>query len=458
MVGSRLLVLGASGAEAQAFFGEVLGLVPVEAGHGWQVFAPFPADVGPAGDGRARLCLTCTDIASAVDALHATPAGVLASIRTVDRGRLVDAKLPGGGQIGLFEPGRRSAGRPRGVAAGGDGVRTAGGGAHGGVPARERTSGAVVRGLTERRHARRAAERSDLLWECVRDVLLVVRRADGRILEANRAAETAYGYSRRQLLARTVFDLSADDSEDLVEAQMSEASRGGALFQTVHRRSDGSTFPVEVSSRGTAGPGGEAVLISVIRDITHRRRVDEVLKQVMAEREALAMTDALSGVANRRAFGEMAQLEIERSHRYGHPLSLAFLDIDDFKRVNDERGHTEGDRVLQSFAGVLTSSVRSVDGVARLGGDEFVVMMPETGADEALALAYRLSRSLASLEGGGGVTCSIGVATFVTPPDSVDRMVEEADRLLRAAKAAGKNGVRFSVVDQAAGEHGAGVP
>ena len=174
----------------------------------------------------------------------------------------------------------------------------------------------------------------------------MVRLADGRILEANRAAETAYGYSRRQLLARTLFDLSVEGSEDLVEAQMSESARGGALFQTVHRRSDGSTFPVEVSSRGTAGPGGEAVLISVIRDITHRRRVDEVLKQVMAEREALAMTDALSGVANRRAFGEMAQLEMERSRRYGHPLSLALSRHRRFQaRERREGPHGRGPRL-----------------------------------------------------------------------------------------------------------------
>jgi diguanylate cyclase (GGDEF)-like protein/PAS domain S-box-containing protein len=290
-------------------------------------------------------------------------------------------------------------------------------------------------------------ERADLLWQCARDVLLVVRRSDGRILEANEAAESTYGYSRRQLLARTVFDLPAEEAEALVEEQMSEAARGGALFQTVHRRSNGSTFPVEVSSRGTSGPGGEALLVSVIRDITHRRRVDEVLKQVMADREALAMTDPLTGLANRRAFDDMAQVELERSRRYQHPVSLAFLDIDDFKRINDERGHRAGDCVLRSFAGVLRSSVRSVDGVARLGGDEFVVMMPETDSDKALALAHRLRHSVASIEGGvGRVGCSIGVATFVEPPDSVEVMVEEADRLLRAAKAAGKNVVRGAVV------------
>jgi diguanylate cyclase (GGDEF)-like protein len=89
-----------------------------------------------------------------------------------------------------------------------------------------------------------------------------------------------------------------------------------------------------------------------------------------------------------------------------------------------------------------------VDEVARLGGDEFVVMMPETGPDEALALAQRLSRAVASIRTGGlCVACSIGVATFVTAPDSVDGMVEQADRLLRAAKSAGKNAVRSSVVD-----------
>ena len=423
--------------------------MPVEAGNGWRVFAPPPSEQDDVRDGRARLYLTCDDIGAAFDQLHAGPIGASPGVDDAGEGRLVYAALPGGGRIGLFEPGsragRRSGGQvPRRSHAATPSAHKSDGVEDGGAP----PSSTVVRDSTERRHAQRVAEHADLLWQCARDAMLVVRRTDGRILEANEAAESTYGYSRRQLLDRTFFDLQGEGTEAQVEEQMSEAVRGGALFQTVHRRFDGSTFPVEVSSRGTVSSDGEALVISVIRDITHRRRVDEVLKEVMAEREAQAMTDPLCGVANLRAFGDMAQLELERSRRYGHPLSLAFLDIDDFKRVNDELGHPEGDRVLRCFADVLTNSVRSVDEGARLGGDEFVVMMPETGSDEALALAQRLSRAVASIRTGGlRVACSIGVATFVTAPDSVDGMVEQAARLLRAAKSAGKNAVRSSVVD-----------
>jgi diguanylate cyclase (GGDEF)-like protein/PAS domain S-box-containing protein len=451
---SRLLVFGASDAEARSFFGEVLGLVPVESGGWWQVFASPSAAERPAGDARARLCLTCTNIGSAVDELQASSAGVLATIHTADHGRLVDARPAGGGHISFFEPNERSARRGPAVAAAADYTPQARD-VDGTEVSPELTPVAPVPDLTERGRRLSAAERSDLLWHGAQDAMLVVRRRDGSILEANRATETTYGYSREQLLTRTVFDFQAEADHALVEQQMEDAARGGALFQAVHLRADGSTFPVEVSSRGKVGPSEEVLLINVVRDITHRRRVDDVLKQVMAEREVLAMTDPLTDVANLRAFGDMAQVELERSRRYSHPLSLVFLDIDDFKRVNDEWGHTEGDRVLRSFASVLAGSVRTVDGVARLGGDEFVVMMPETGPDEALALAHRLLRALASVEAGAGrIACSIGVATFIAAPDSVDRMIDEADRLLRAAKSAGKNAVRSSIIDLSAGEHG----
>ena len=447
---SRSIVLGASDEEALTFFRGALGLVPVEAGDGWRVFAPPPLEQEDGAGGRTRLYLVCNDIDVAVDQLHASPDGALASARDAEPGRLLYATLPGGGRIGLFEPSGRAGPCSEGAATGGD---------ESGLPverqsgvveaAEELSSAAVVQDVAQRWRAQIAAERYELLWAHALDIMLVVRQKDGRILEANRAAETSYGYSRSQLLARTVFDLQAEGTESAAEAKMSEAVGSGTLFQTVHRRFDGSAFPVEVSSRGIVGRRGDVTLLSIIRDVTHRRRVDEVLKQVMAEREVLAMTDPLSGVANLRSFGDTAEVELDRSRRYNHPLSLAFLDIDDFKGVNDEFGHSEGDRLLRSFADVLTSSVRSVDSVARLGGDEFVVMMPETGSKDALSLAHRLKDALTSVvEIGGGrpLTCSIGVATFIAAPASIEEMVEEADKLLLAAKAAGKNVVRVGVV------------
>jgi diguanylate cyclase (GGDEF)-like protein len=135
--------------------------------------------------------------------------------------------------------------------------------------------------------------------------------------------------------------------------------------------------------------------------------------------------------------------EIERSRRFGRPLTLAYLDIDHFKEINDRAGHAAGDRVLVGLASVAQASIRSIDTVARIGGDEFVVLMPETGADTALPLIDRLrdACSRAMRVGDRPITCSIGLASFQRPPVSVDQMLAAADELMYEAKAGGGDDV-----------------
>ena len=159
-------------------------------------------------------------------------------------------------------------------------------------------------------------------------------------------------------------------------------------------------------------------------------------------------TDELTGVANRRAFVLAAANEIERSLRYRHMVSLAYLDIDGFKGVNDRLGHAVGDRVLVALAAAIRATARSVDTVARLGGDEFAVLMPETDEDAALPLADRLREvcSLASGPGASHVTCSVGVVTFNRPPRDLEELLTSADALMYEAKAAGGDAVRHASV------------
>ncbi len=166
-----------------------------------------------------------------------------------------------------------------------------------------------------------------------------------------------------------------------------------------------------------------------------------VLMSRLAEQ---ALADELTGLANLRALREVAALEIERSRRFNHPVSVAYLDIDDFKSVNDRAGHAAGDKVLVSLGSIARATMRSIDMVARVGGDEFVVLMPETGAETALPVADRLreafSRSV-RVE-GVPVTCSIGLASFERAPVSVDEMLMTADELMYEAKAGGGDMVR----------------
>jgi diguanylate cyclase (GGDEF)-like protein len=161
------------------------------------------------------------------------------------------------------------------------------------------------------------------------------------------------------------------------------------------------------------------------------------------ERE-LARTDYLTGALNGRSFGEAAAAEIARARRHAHPFSVAYIDVDDFKQVNDRRGHSAGDRLLKSIADSLSRNVRDVDTVARIGGDEFAVLMPETDARAAHVAMLRMRRRLIEEAGASGwpVTVSVGVVTFDAPPDSVDDLLRAADEVMYSAKRGGKNAVR----------------
>lgn len=168
--------------------------------------------------------------------------------------------------------------------------------------------------------------------------------------------------------------------------------------------------------------------------------------RLLAE-ELLARTDALTQIANRRAFFEAAALELERARRHGRPLTLAYVDCDDFKDVNDRLGHAQGDALLVTAAQTLRSGTRAVDAVARLGGDEFGLLLPETDAAEAAALLGRLRAALlAAMERGGWkVGFTIGSATFLGPAASIDELMARADELMYAAKREAKGSIRIGV-------------
>jgi diguanylate cyclase (GGDEF)-like protein len=172
------------------------------------------------------------------------------------------------------------------------------------------------------------------------------------------------------------------------------------------------------------------------------------LRDRLGREELLARTDALTRIPNRRAFFEAAALEVERARRTGRPISAAYVDLDDFKDVNDRLGHAQGDALLVAVAQTLRSATRAVDAVARLGGDEFGLVLPETDAAEAERLLARLRAAVlgAVARGGWSVGVSIGAATFLSPPASVDEMMARADELMYAAKREEKGSIRRSVL------------
>lgn len=174
------------------------------------------------------------------------------------------------------------------------------------------------------------------------------------------------------------------------------------------------------------------------------------LYNAMKTIERIARVDALTGAWNRRQFDEVVERELDRSKRYGHPLSLMLFDIDHFKKINDNNGHAEGDRVLRLVADDIRGILRKPDSLTRWGGEEFIVLMPNTGLSNATILAERIRTGLAShaIDGVGPVTVSIGVAEYV-PSDSCDQWVARADDAMYKAKHSGRNRVEVDATPAA---------
>lgn len=163
--------------------------------------------------------------------------------------------------------------------------------------------------------------------------------------------------------------------------------------------------------------------------------------------EQLSRTDALTQVANRRLFYHLADMEISRARRNASPFTMAYLDLDNFKLMNDRFGHRIGDTLLCLVASTIQKNLRRSDTVARLGGDEFAILLPETGREAADEVLDRLRKLLLDLmsEKGWPVTLSVGAMTFIHPPDSVDEMIRSADDLMYSVKQSSKNMIQYGV-------------
>lgn len=160
-----------------------------------------------------------------------------------------------------------------------------------------------------------------------------------------------------------------------------------------------------------------------------------------------AGTDSLTQIANTRSFYIEFANELVRSSRYGHTFTLAYLDIDNFKIINDSRGHAEGDKLLIAVANCLKHSLRVTDTTARVGGDEFVCLLPETDQKEAERAISGAIQSLTSCmkRQAWKVTFSVGVVTFKIPPENIKEAMNVADKLMYLVKNNKKNNIYFEV-------------
>ena len=270
------------------------------------------------------------------------------------------------------------------------------------------------------------------------DIVLFMRE-DGSILEANQAAVQAYGYTYNELIQLNINDLRADKDNPLIKAQIAQICLNPYQFEAVHRRKDGRVFPVEVSSNSHV-IAGQRVLFSIIRDISERKQVENRLRY-------LATHDSLTNIPNRYCFEQALQQAVAQSEK-GLANSLLFIDLDNFKIVNDTFGHIMGDQLLINVVGVLRSVLRKTDTLARLGGDEFAILLEGASNEEASLVAEKLRAAVEEEElclnmygTYFKLTISIGIVA-IDGKLSSQEILAYADQALYTAKGCGKNCIK----------------
>ncbi len=265
---------------------------------------------------------------------------------------------------------------------------------------------------------------------------------DGRIRSWTPAMQQLTGFAEALVIGQPYSTLFAPDAmtADRMSDRLDEVNQTGLSFAEGRmRRADGSGFwGHSVLMRAEASPGGDGYML-LVRDISdHRETIDSLLKA--------ATSDQLTGVSNRRALYEAAEIEFSRHARKPRAISLMMLDIDHFKQVNDTCGHPFGDQVIRNLATVLLKSVRTIDIVARIGGEEFAVLLPSTDMAMAMHIAERIRGNVAQQRVSFGqhtldYRVSIGVASVTGDTRNIDELLMAADSALYDAKRGGRDRV-----------------
>jgi diguanylate cyclase (GGDEF)-like protein/PAS domain S-box-containing protein len=254
--------------------------------------------------------------------------------------------------------------------------------------------------------------------------------AEGKFAYANSAFLGMLGYTSREEFLETDFarDVIRDPAvRDRWNACLRE---GGEIegFEMECQRKDGATVKVRLSGRGVStGSGAFDGYEMIVGDVTEQRARGERLR-------GHSDSDSLTGLANDRRLFEVLHTEISRSKRTGREFALMLLDVDQFKKINDQYGHLVGDRALGRLTNILRSCSRSIDTAARQGGDEFALVLPETGAADAEVVGERVSELLRKDVEEPMLSVSVGVAAYPRDAESVGPLLCAADAALHARK------------------------
>ncbi len=270
----------------------------------------------------------------------------------------------------------------------------------------------------------------------------------GVIISVNKAGASALGYAPEELKGKNLRDLLVPEQQANLKGYLALLKEKGELAGYMKVQSKGGK-PLTWSYFNRVVEDGEhaSYVIGSAQDVTAQMQTQADLEEhkrrlalALDNEKSLSRSDHLTHLANRRAFEESLDMECKRSRRYKRPITLVYMDLDDFKKVNDGRGHQTGDLVLAAVAEALRSNLRATDTVARLGGDEFAILLPETDAQTAPVIMKKLNAVLQRLVQGTNwpIGFSFGVVSFPTPLNSPEAMLDLADKLMYEAKHSGK--------------------
>jgi diguanylate cyclase (GGDEF)-like protein/PAS domain S-box-containing protein len=305
----------------------------------------------------------------------------------------------------------------------------------------------IARDITERAKADEQLRIAAAAFEVHEGIVIV--GADGRILRVNRAFTEITGYTTEDVVGKTPVELrSGEHDSAFYQAIWDRIAREGTWQGEVcNRRKCGEVFPSWFSAAAVKRDSGEIThYVAALTDITERKAAE---KQI----EHLAYYDPLTQLPNRRLFLDRLQQALAGCARSGRKGALLFIDLDNFKILNETAGHDVGDQLLVEVSRRISGCVRKGDTTARLGGDEFVVLLEESNEciREAAAQAKEIGeRILAALNQPYSIagrlhhsTSSIGVTLFIDAVDSLDELLKQADIAMYQAKSAGRNTLRF---------------
>jgi diguanylate cyclase (GGDEF)-like protein/PAS domain S-box-containing protein len=286
---------------------------------------------------------------------------------------------------------------------------------------------------------RRSQSRFRSLVQNSADVSMIVT-ADGTITYESPAVERVLGYRPRDRVGTPAFGIIEAADEGRVAQLLADVVRtpGGQTATEIRmRHADGTWRHIELVLKNLVDDPAVAGVVVNYRDVTERRALEDELRHQ-------AFHDSLTGLANRALFNDRLEHAMSRKRRFGHPLAVLFVDLDDFKTVNDSLGHTEGDQLLVSVADRLRSVLRSGDTIARMGGDEFAVLIEDAvDSDAPMDVASRILGALeAPFQHRGTdlfVRASVGLSVWDATDEKAEELIRNADMSMYTAKANGKN-------------------